>query len=97
MWLEIRTLFDEIVGADSVSGFVTEQLFEFIIRFSIQSIGNTVQALLWPVMVIQWSPQMGWIVLIAMYFVFSRLLKAPLERWLFRDEPGEEEGGRSAE
>ena len=91
LWLEVSTLADEIADADSVSSFFTEQLFEFVLRFSVQSIQNTVQAFLWPVPIIQWSPLWGGAILGATYLLFSRFIKGPLTAWLFGDVPQNEE------
>lgn len=91
VWLEIRTVIGEIAGANSIGEFLTEQLFEFFIRFTVQSIHNTVQAFLWPVHVIQWSPPWGFVALGAAYVLFANFLKAPLESWLFGDEPESED------
>ena len=90
--LEIRTFATEVMAADGIGSFFTEQLFEFIIRFSVQSIQNTVQAFIWPVHIIQLSPRWGWALLLAMYLVFSRFLKAPIETWLFGEEGSLKEG-----
>lgn len=87
LWLEVTTFFGEIAAANSVGGFVSEQLFEFFIRFTVQSLANTVYALLWPLSVIQWSPVWGIAILAGMYIVFTTFLKQMLESWLFGDDP----------
>ncbi len=93
IWLEITTFFGEVLGADSVGGFVTEQLVEIFVRFTVESFKNTVIALLWPVYVIQWGEGWGIALLAGMYLVFAKLLKKPLERWLFGDEAASDGGG----
>lgn len=85
IWLEVTTFFREILSADSVGSFFTEQFWEFLIRFTVQSIGNTIEAFLWPVRILQWSPEKGIVLLVGMYLVFAYVIKAPLERWLFHD------------
>lgn len=87
LWLEFTTLLGEIAGARSIGSFFSEQLFEFIIRFSVQSIENTVQAFLWPVFVIDRWELMGIAALYVGYLLFRNVIKAPLTRWLFDDDP----------
>ncbi len=87
LWLEVTTFFSEVAAANSVGEFVTEQLFEFVIRFTVQSIQNTVAAFMWPLAIIQWSPAWGGLILGGMYVVFPRFIKPRLEGWLFDDEP----------
>lgn len=93
LWLEISTFFGEIFAADSIGSFLSEQLLEFFFRFAVQSIQNTVRALLWPIPIIEWSPLWGAGILIGMYLVFAKFVKEPLERWLFGDD-AESEGDR---
>ena len=91
VWLEVKTFFGELFGADSVGSFVTEQLFEFVIRFTVQSISNTIEAFLWPVRIIQWNQPWGFVLLAAMYLVFANFLKKPIEAWLFDGSADAEE------
>lgn len=86
VWLEISLLFNEIFAAESVGAFFSEQLFEMLIRFSVMSIQNTVSALIWPVHIILLSPVVGGLIIAGLFFVFSRFVEEPLERWLFDDE-----------
>lgn len=85
--LEIRTLAGEIAGADGFVSFFTEQFFEFILRFSVQSITNTVYALIWPALVVGRYELYGIAVLGLGYLAFTHVLKEPLARWLFDGEP----------
>lgn len=94
LWLEIRMLYDDIVGFDGVGGFVGEQLLQFLFRFTFESLYNTIQALIWPVHVIQMNPPWGVIALGVAFAVFPHTLEGPIERWLFGEEipntaPGE--------
>lgn len=95
LWLEATTVVDEVASATSLGSFVSEQLFEFLFRFTIQSLQNTIGAFLWPVYVLQLSPVWGGATLGALYFLFPRYLKEPLTKWLFdgddRAEPGDPE------
>ena len=104
LWLEATTLIGELVSSTSLASFFTDQLFEFIFRFTVQSLQNTIAAFIWPVWLIQLSPLWGGLLLAALYFVFPRYLKEPLTKWLFRDDedrelaaeeaaPGEPENG----
>lgn len=87
-WLEVRMFVTEILGADSLGSFVTQQLFEMLFRFLSQSLLNSVLAFIWPVYVIEIRPPWGFALLVSMYLVFAYLLKAPIQRWLFDEEPG---------
>lgn len=92
VWLEFRTLLGEIVASDGIGSFFSEQLLEFLLRFSLQSLGNTLQALIWPVLVVARWEAWGVAALLAGALLFGRLLKAPLTDWLFDGEPPEDEG-----
>ena len=83
VWLEIRTIATEIAASDSLAAFFAEELLEFLLRFSLQSIGNSIQALLWPVVVIERYAAWGAVVLGAGFLLFDALLKKPLTAWLF--------------
>ena len=85
IWLEITTLFSELASATGVGSFLSEQLFEFLFRFSVQSIGNTVQAFIWPALVIGEYELWGIGGLLVAYLLFSQFLKTPMTEWLFAD------------
>lgn len=85
--LELRTLAGDVLGAESVSSFVSEQIVETLFRFLGESIVNGWLALIWPVYVIDWQPPWGIAAIAAAYGVFAFFLKAPLERWI-RGEQG---------
>jgi hypothetical protein len=63
----------------------SSELIGFGIEFIVDSMINFVRALMWPVYAVQWWPPVGVIALVAAFVVFPRTLKAPIERWLFRD------------
>ena len=86
LWLEIKTFASEVASMTGVGSFLSEQLLEFFVRFTVQSIENTVGAFLWPVRVIERWP-LGWAVLIAGYVIFRYFIKAKLQRWMFDEEP----------
>ena len=56
-----------------------------VMRFTVQSIQNTVMAFLWPVWLIERFELFGIAALVVLYAVFPRLIKEPLNRWLFDD------------
>ena len=86
IWLEIASLFDEIASSTSLASFFSEQLFEVIVRFTIESLQNTIGAFIWPVYLIALSPVWGAAMLGVLYFAFPRYIKEPLTRWLFHDD-----------
>ncbi len=85
VWLELTTLIDEFSASDGIAGFFSGQLIQFLLRFTVDSLMNTVNALIWPVHVIGFSPPWGFAILGAMYLLFTYVLKKPLEDWLFHD------------
>ena len=90
VWLEIRMILDDIFEATSIGDFFGEQLLEMLFRYIGESFQNTIKAFIWPVYVIEVSPTWGVGILVGSYFVFTRLIKKPLEAWLFHDN---ESGG----
>jgi hypothetical protein len=85
VWLEFTTLVDEFSSSNGITGFFSGQLVQFLLRFTVDSLVNTVNALIWPVHFIRFSPPWGFVILGALYLVFTYVLKKPLERWLFHD------------
>ena len=83
IFFEIRTIVSEFAESSGVGDFLSNQLIEFVFRFAIDSIINTVQALIWPVHVVQLVPPYGAIGLGIAFLVFTTYLKQPIERWLF--------------
>lgn len=84
--LEIRMLIDDLMDLGGFGDFFSEQLLQFVFRFTFESIGNTVQAFIWPVHVIQFDPPWGVIVLGIAFAVFPHTLEVPIEKWLFGQE-----------
>ena len=88
-YLEVRAIVGELLEADGIIDFFTNQLIEFLFRFLSETIVNMVQAFMWPVYLIQmWQPY-GAIMLGLLFVVFPYLLKKPIERWLFGDQPAD--------
>jgi len=90
-YLETRMFIADVVEAESIGDFFGEQIFEMLFRYLGESIQNTVYALIWPVHVIALEPPWGMIGLVIAFVLFANFLKAPLERWLFRDNHGHSE------
>lgn len=59
------------------------QAIAFFVNFIVDSFKNTIQALMWPAFIAQWSPPYGAIGLGLMFMLFPPLLKKPIESWLF--------------
>jgi hypothetical protein len=81
-YLEVRTIVGEISESDSIGEFFQEQLVEFIFRFASDSIVNLIQALMWPVHIVQYRQPFGAIALGIAFVVFPMTLKKPIEKWL---------------
>ena len=86
VYLEASMLIGEIMAATGFVDFFTEQLVELPLRFLGESFKNMIQAFIWPVEIITYSPPWGIAILAAMYLLFTYLIKEPLEQWLFDDE-----------
>lgn len=82
LYLEARTIVDEVVEADGPIDFLTDHLFEFIFRFATDSIMNMVQALTWFLPVIQFQPPFGAMSLGIGFYVFDIYLREPVAKWL---------------
>ena len=90
LYLETKMFIDDIVEAESVTGFITGQVGEMLFRDLGESIQNTVSAFIWPVKVIQIDPEWGIAILIGAFFLFDRFLKAKIEEWLGVDDNSNE-------
>lgn len=86
VFLEIKMFVSDIFTADSVSGFFTEQASGMLFKYMGESIENTISAFMWPVYIIEINAVWGGGILAAMFVLFPRFIKEPLERWLFHDE-----------
>lgn len=86
IYLEVVTVVSEILSSEGVVDFFTAQLLEFFFRFFGESLQNMIHAFIWPVEVIAFSPPWGIAILVAMYLLFTYLVKEPLEKWLFHEE-----------
>lgn len=82
IYLEVKTIIGELLEADGIVDFLTDQIFEFVIRFAADSIANMVQALLWFIPVLSFSPPIGMIALGVGFYVFDIFLRERVAEWL---------------
>lgn len=82
VWLELRTLIGEVMGASGVGSFIVSQAIQAVFRFSLQSLENTVIAFTWPVLVLLELGGYGVVVLVVLFVTFPRYIKPHLTRWL---------------
>lgn len=90
VWLEISMLASEFAESSGLAGFLGGQLVELLLRFTVESMVNTIRALLWPFALIGFQPPKGMILFVVLYLLFPRYLKPPLERLLFTDTDEEQ-------
>jgi len=85
---EVRTLIEDLAGGMGLGGLFSGDIVAFFLDFLIDSLVNTVSALMWPVYVVLIAPPYGAIGLGLAYMFFASVLKQPIERWLFDGEAG---------
>ena len=99
VWLEIQMLIQDLIDLTSGSSQFGDQLIQgvikFVLRFAYESLINSIQALMWPVTAIQFYPPWGLGIMVALFAIFPKMIKPPLERWLF-DGDDANNGGRIA-
>ena len=78
--LELQSLADDVLGIGSL---FDGRAVEFVIQFFIDSLSNTFRSFVWPVFVLQIAPPFGAIALGLGFVWFARVLKQPIEAWLF--------------
>jgi hypothetical protein len=81
--LEIRLLVTELFT--SAGDFILQQVLQILLRFTVDSLVNTLLALIWPALLLGLSPVWGAVGLGVGYLTFSRFIKPPLTRLLFDD------------
>jgi hypothetical protein len=86
LYLEIRLLVTELFASTGAADFIVAQVFQLILRFTVDSLVNTLLALIWPLLVLSVSAGYGALLLVLGYLVFTRFLKEPLTRRLFSDD-----------
>ncbi len=83
LFLEARTVVEEISDSAGLVDFLSNQLIGFVLRFATDSLVNMVRALIWPVYIVQLYPPFGPIALGLAFVAFPRYLKKPIEKLLF--------------
>lgn len=96
VWLEIRLLAEDLIDASDAGDLILGQLAELLLRFTVESFINTLEAFFWPLYLIAFEPPAGLLVLAALYVVFPLTLKKPIERWLFDEPVAPSPGGDSS-
>ncbi|RLA29273.1 MAG: hypothetical protein DRQ63_01330 [Gammaproteobacteria bacterium] len=86
IWLEITMFVEDIAEATGIADFFGEQLLEMLFRYLGESFVNTIKAFMWPVYIIQISPPWGVAVFVLMAVIFNKILKEPVEKWLFHED-----------
>lgn len=89
LYLEVKLLLTDLFSSAGATDFIVAQALQLILRFTVDSLVNTLQALIWPLLVLSVAPGYGWLLLLGGYFVFSRFLKTPITRRLFSDKWGQ--------
>ncbi len=72
LFLQAQTFVLEMLEAEDAIDFVTSQLVEAVFKFFSATLGNMVQAFLWPVLFINWVGSWGIPALIAAFLSFDR-------------------------
>ena len=86
LYFEISEFVTEDVGElAAMNNILSAELFGFIINFIVDTMLNTVKALMWPVYFVQLWPPYGAIGLGLAFYIFPKYLKKPIERWLTGD------------
>ncbi len=83
--LELKTVMTGLAGMTSAGEYVMGQVWQFLLRFSADSIANLVLALMWPVYVLSWRPPSGVVLFVLAFLLFPKFIKPHVERWLFGD------------
>jgi len=86
LYLEARSILEELAESTGPVDFLTGHLFEFIFRFLGDSIMNMVQALIWFIPVVQFKSPFGLISLGIGFYAFDIYLREPVERWILQED-----------
>lgn len=86
LYLEVKLLFTELFSSSGAADFLVEQVLQLVLRFTVDSLVNTLLALIWPALFLSVAPVNGLVFLVVGYLVFTRFLKEPLTRMLFNDD-----------
>lgn len=83
---EVRMLIEDFTGGSDLGGLFNGEIIEYFISVVVDSLMNTVRALMWPVYVVQFAPPYGAIGLGLAFIFFASVLKKPIQSWLFDGE-----------
>ena len=86
LFFEAKTVAEEVAESTGIVDFLSNQIFEFVIRFATDSLQNMIKAFMWPVYIVEMFPPYGAIALGLAFFAFPKYLKKPIEKWLFGDD-----------
>lgn len=80
---EVGSLADDVLG---IGALFNGQAIEFLIGFFVDSLVNTLRALMWPFYAVQYAPPFGAIGLGVAFWLFPTYAKPHIEAWLFDDD-----------
>lgn len=92
---EVQMIAEDFSADSDYIALFDGKIIEFIVNFFLESLMNTVHALMWPVPVVQMAPPYGAIGLGLAFVFFARVLKGPIEKWLFADQAETDPDGES--
>ena len=81
------SLADDVLG---IGALFRGEAVQFFINLIVESLTNTLSALMWPISVIQLAPPFGLIGLAITFWLFPTYVKPHIESWLFDGEPVDE-------
>jgi len=88
LYLEINDiLFDDIPTLFAMDLTSVDSLIGFVVSFIIDTLMNTLVAFVWPALLLSNGEIYGLVALVAIFTLFPRYLKKPIEHWLFEGEP----------
>lgn len=79
--LEIRLFASGIAQSDDVVTFLGQQLLETFFRIAFESLANTLQAFLWPLLVLSALGNWGIVLLVAGWWSYGRFVAPTVARW----------------
>ena len=77
--LEVNMLVEELGSSAGVGEFLGEQVVSYLVRVGLMSFINSLQAFLWPVLMIDWLDVWGLVLLVAGYLGFEYGLRPLVE------------------
>lgn len=87
VYLEVVSLADDVLG---IGALFRGEAIQFFMNLIVESLMNTLSALMWPISVIQLAPPFGLIGLAIAFWLFPTYVKPYIESWLFGGEPADE-------